>query len=152
MLPASGPEAWDLMARKPSARVVLNRSRMARVHLGLADGVGAVAAEIIEVANPPDATPYGVGLVQGGGWLLYKGDKKLAGAGLDGRQPKKPRSLRVRGTTLIVAIAGFGFPGRFQELGTVQAGAQPFLVPAERLVIPGKVDYLMRRHLAPFLP
>jgi hypothetical protein len=124
------------MARKPSARVVLNRASMSRVELALADGLGAVATAILQSADPPDATPYGTGLVDRGGMLVYIGDRKVAGMGLDGRQPRKPRSVRVRGTHGTQAIVGFGFPGRFQELGTIRHAAQPFLTPAADRVLP----------------
>lgn len=117
------------MARKPSARVVLARSALDRVDLAVADGVTEFVRTVIEVAEPPDATPYGEGLVTRGGWLVYAGPNKVAGGSLDGRQPKKPRALRVRDSHQIQGIAGFGFPGRFQEHGTATQAAQPFLTP-----------------------
>lgn len=123
-------------ARGPSARVVMNRQAIDQVQLAVGDGVLAVAEEIVRVATPPDATPFGEGLVDRGGWLGYVGSKKIGGGSLDGRQPKKPRSLRVRGSEVIVAIAGWGFPGRFQELGTAHHAAQPFATPARDRVAP----------------
>lgn len=118
------------MARKPSARVVLNRSKLDVVHLAIADGVEAIARTIVTITHPPDATPYGQGLVTEGGWLVYSGPDKVAGGSLTGNQPKKPRALQVQGTTGIVGIAGFGFPGRFQEVGTARQPARPFLMPS----------------------
>jgi hypothetical protein len=118
------------MARKPSARVVLNRAALDRVHLALADGVEEIARTIVETAEPPDAAPFGVGLPARGGWLVYDGSKKVAGGSLSGNQPKKPRAFAVRGTAGIQAIAGFGFPGRFQETGTVHQPARPWFTPA----------------------
>ncbi|HEY6568543.1 MAG TPA: hypothetical protein VI341_13590 [Actinomycetota bacterium] len=115
------------------------------VELALADGVNAVARAIVEGADPPDAAPYGVGLVTRGGWLTYIGDKKIDGGSTSGRQPKKPRSFRVKGTVGIVAIAGFSFPGRFQEFGTVHQAAKPFLAPARDRVVP-HVDSIMKRN------
>lgn len=114
------------MARKPTARVVLNRRSVNNVRLAVADGVNAVAKTIIVEGNPPDATPWGAGLVMRGGWLTYVDDKKVAGGGTDGRQPKKPRAFRVRGRDLIQAIAGWGFPARFQQFGTTKQAANPF--------------------------
>jgi len=37
---------------------------------------------------------------------------------------------------LIQAIVGYGFPGRFQEFGTVNQPARPFLSPAAQQVLP----------------
>lgn len=124
------------MARKRSARVVLARKALDGVTLAVADGANAVVQRIVEVANPPDATPFGSGLVTRGGWLTYVGGKKIDGGGTDGRQPKKPRAFRPRSAGYIVAMAGFGFPARFQEMGTVHHGSQPFLTPARDAVIP----------------
>lgn len=122
------------MARKNS-RLVLNRSRLDEVSLAVADGFGALAEAIVRNAKPPDAAPFGEGLVKRGGWLVYVGAKKVGGGGLDGRQPKKPRALKVKQHG-IVAIAGFGFPGRFQEFGTIHHRAQPFLSPAADRTVP----------------
>lgn len=121
---------------KPSARVVINRSKMTEVGLAIGDGMAEVMRTIVETADPPDATPFGEGLVTRGGYLVYQGPNKLAGWGQDGKQPKKPRAFRVAGTTAITAIAGFGFPGRFQEQGTVHHPAQPFLWPTAQAVEP----------------
>lgn len=115
---------------KTNARVVMNRKALDEVQLAIADGMEAVCREIVKTARPPDATPFGEGLVTRGGWLVYNGSKKIAGGSLDGKQPKKPRAMTVRGQRGISAIAGFGFPGRFQEMGTVNHSAQPFLWPA----------------------
>jgi hypothetical protein len=95
-----------------------------------------VAKTIVREARPPDATPYGEGLVTAGGTLVYVGSKKVGGWSQDGSEPRKPRALRVRGSDMVVAVAGFGFPGRFQEMGTVNHGAQPFLTPSRDRVEP----------------
>jgi hypothetical protein len=118
------------MARKPSARVTLNRKNLTRLHAAFADGIEEVLRTFVETAKPPDATPFGEGLVTRGGWLVYDGSKKVAGGSLEGIQPNKPRSFRVRGTAGIQGIAGFGFPARFQEAGTVHQPARPFGTPA----------------------
>ena len=117
------------MARKPSARVVLNRQALDSLHLALAEGVEEIARTIVETADPPDATPFGVGLVTSGGWAVYAGSKKVGGGSLDGTQPNKPRAFRPEPTG-VTGIAGFGFPARFQEIGTVHHAAQPFFTPA----------------------
>lgn len=138
------------MARKPSTRVVLNRAALAELDLALAEGVEEIVRTVIEVANPPDATPFGVGLVTQGGWLVYVGSKKVGGGSLVGLQPKKPRAFRVAGTEGIVAIAGFGFPGRFQETGTTNQPARPFLTPA-MLEVASAAPEIMRSVVGPRL-
>jgi hypothetical protein len=116
------------MARRRSARVTYNRRTHSALRLGLADGLLQVAEVIVQVADPPDATPFGEGLVTTG----------AAGAWVDGRKvggsSPKPRHSIPR--TGVAAIAGFGFPGRFQELGTIHQAPQPFLMPAVDAVVP----------------
>lgn len=131
------------MANKPSVRVVLNRSAMSKIELAVADGVYAVGLAMLAAADPPDATPYGVGLVRNGGVLGFIGRKKIAGFGLDGRQPTKPRAVRLidRRTQVVV---GFGFPGRFQELGTIRQPARPFLAPVVEQVAPSAPSIMAR--------
>jgi len=116
------------MARKASARVVLNRQALSEVHLALAEGVEEVCRTVIETADPPDAPPYGEGLVKGGGWLVYADSKKVGGGSLQGTQPKKPRAAAL--IAGITGIVGWGFPGRFLETGTSDTAAQPFFTPA----------------------
>lgn len=119
---------------KASSRVMLNRSALTRLGLGLANGVEEIVRTIVEDADPPDAPPFGVGLAKRGGWAVYQGSKKVGGGSMTGAQPKKPRDFKAaaRGIT---GIAGFGFPGRFQETGTVNHAAQPFLWPAAMRVL-----------------
>jgi hypothetical protein len=124
------------MARKPSARVVLNRAALNRVELAIADGFSAVGHAVLDTTEPPDATPFGEGLVTRGGFLVYAAGKKVDGFGQDGRQPAKPRAVRVQGESWLQLIVGFGFPGRFQELGTIRQPARPFLTPAAGRVLP----------------
>lgn len=132
---------------KRSSRVVLNRAAIDGVTLAIADGVFEVVKAIVEEAHPPDETPYGVGLVKAGGALTYVGPKKVNGFGLDGRQPAKPRAVKVAGTQGIVGVAGYGFPARFQELGTVHQPARPFLWPAVGRVVP-RIPGIMRQAAA----
>jgi HK97 gp10 family phage protein len=135
-----------------TSRVVLNRKAFEQVDLAIADGLFAVAEEVIAVARPPDAPPYGQGLVEGGGAIAYLGGKKVNGTTIGGKQVKKPRSLKVRDGEP-VAIAGFGFPARFVELGTVDTPAEPFLTPAVFQVEPDADVILskeIKRRLAGF--
>lgn len=124
------------MARGPSKRVVIAREKLDPVIRVIADGLFEVGKAIVEAADPPDATPYGEGLVRNGGVLAYVGPDKVAGFGLDGKQPRKPRSLATRGRQGIVVVAGFGFPGRFNEFGTIHNTPNPFLSPAADSVLP----------------
>jgi hypothetical protein len=117
------------MAR--TSRVELNRRALNDIALAFVDGVFEVGKAIIENADPPDATPFGQGLVTQGGVLVYVGPKQVHAWSLSGQKPQKPKKVRVKSETgNILGIVGFGFPGRFQELGTINHGAQPFLTPA----------------------
>jgi hypothetical protein len=118
------------MTPKRSARVRLNRGNLNALGLAVANGMESFVRRVVTDADPPDATPYGEGLVTQGGWLVYHRSKKVGGGSLQGKQPRKPRGFRVRGNESIEAIAGFGFPGRFQEMGTIHHAAQPFLWPS----------------------
>lgn len=132
------------MARKPSARVVLNRRNVHGVRLAIADGANAVAKELITTGRPPDAAPFGEGLVQVGGWLTYVDNQKVGGGGTDGRQPKKPRNVLAGVEDAVVAVAGWGFPGRFQQFGTVHHAADPFFTRDRDRIIP-RIPSIMAR-------
>lgn len=124
------------MARAYKSRVELNRKAFAEIELAEADALFEVAQEVLMAVDAPDAAPFGQGLVQGGGAIAYLGRKKVAATQIGGRDVKKPRSLRLKEGESAVAV-GYGFPGRFVELGTVDAPAQPFLTPAVARVVPG---------------
>jgi hypothetical protein len=109
------------MARKPSSRVVLNREAVEAIRLGSADGLHAAAEAIQDTVRPPDAEPYGRGLVKREGTATYVDGKKVAGTGT------APRGAAGQG---IVTVFGWGFPARFNELGTSRQPARPFFTPA----------------------
>jgi hypothetical protein len=137
-----------MVDRRRGSRVKINRKTVDQVRLAVADGAFAIAKAVVLEADPPDATPFGEGLVTTGGALAYVGPKKVAGWSEDGTQPKKPRAVRVRGTTdEIVAVGGFGFPALFNELGTVHQPARPFFLPAMNRVIP-RAPGIMRQAAA----
>lgn len=116
------------MAR--GSKVEFNRRNAERLELAIADGVFAVARHVVEQARPPDATPFGEGLVTRGGAIGWVRGKKIAQFSLSSANTvKKPRAVRVPRDGAF-AIGGFGFPARFQEIGTVHHGAQPFLLPS----------------------
>ncbi len=134
------------MARKPSARVVLNRQAVDQLRLAVADGLLEVGRTIIELAaeNAPDSPyepyPTGEGLPKQGGVLAMIDNQKVGGWSQRGTQPRKPKAAR--NSKGITVIAGFGFPARFAELGTVRTPAQPFLSPAEAEVRPHIPDII----------
>lgn len=135
------------MVRKTNARVVLNRQKFEGVRLVLADGLLEAGRQmVLEISNAaPDATPYGVGLLNQGAAIGYVDGKKIGDVSLDGRAPRKPRGARVKkGLTTIV---GWGFPGRFLEFGTSKMAARPFFTPAsKRIDVRGEVeDYVKPR-------
>ena len=121
------------MAR--TKRVELNRAAFEELDVAQADGLFALAVRVVRMAKPPDAPPYGQGLVEGGGALGFLGKKKIDGTLIGGRQIRKPRSLRLTSHEA-VAVAGFGFPAHFVELGTVDTAANPFLTRALAVVEP----------------
>lgn len=126
-----------------NSRVVLNRKAVEGVRLAIADGVHQVAKAVVQEADPPDDTPYGVGLVRAGGTLAYVDGKKIDDWSQDGTTVKKPRALRL-GKPSIVGVGGYGFPARFQELGTVHQPARPFLAPTRDRVV-GRIPSIMAR-------
>lgn len=110
------------MVRK-AARVAINRQNAGALRVAVADGLLRFAGAVVDAADPPDATPYGEGLVTSGGSVAFIDGRKVGG---DATKPSRERIPR----KAIVAFAGFGFPGRFQEIGTSHHAAQPFLWPA----------------------
>lgn len=121
--------------RKTSSRVVLNRAALDEVTLGMADGLLALADAVIAATTVPDATPYGMGLIETGSSVAYVLGKKVGGGA------SKPRTMRVK--SMGVAIAGgFGFPAHFAELGTIHQPARPFLTPALMATVPDAGAYV----------
>lgn len=104
-------------------RVVLDPKVVDEIRSAAAEGLLAFAEEILAKANPPDATPYGVGLVDNHGIAVFIDGRQVAG---DAQVPPQADVL----ATGISAFVGYGFPGRFQELGTINQAARPFLTPA----------------------
>jgi hypothetical protein len=122
-----------------TTRVEINRKAFDAIQLGAADGLFEIANRIVDGANPPDSPrlpyPIGKGLPQQGGAAAWIGKKKVNNASMDGSTVAKPRSLvLVEGQA--TAIAGFGFPARFVELGTIDTPAEPFLTPSAMREVP----------------
>ena len=123
------------MARAYKSRVEFNRKAFAALELAEADALHDVARVVLQVVDVPDAPPFGQGLREGGGAITYLGKKKVAATQIGGRDVSKPRTLRLKVDEVVTAV-GFGFPGRFVELGTVDAPANPFLTRAVASVLP----------------
>ena len=109
---------------KPTARTVLNRERLHEVDFALAKGLERLAEDVLERTDPPDAPVYGVGLIENGAYISYVDGKRVGGT-----TGKKPKSFKVRGQGVSIAV-GFPFPARFNEIGTVKQPARPFFAPA----------------------
>ena len=142
------------MASKVSVRVVTNRAALNAITLGLADGMQAIGERIVKSARPPSdvgtETPAEAAeekaerrppLTKNGGAATWVNGRKVAGFGLDGKQPGKPRSAKLAKPG-ITMIAGFGFPGRFHETGTIRQSAHPFLSPAAAEVYPDALQIM----------
>lgn len=129
---------------KVNARTVLNKKALNAITAGFVDAFAAMGERFVEVVKPPDAEPFGKGLVTTPDWGVWAGSKKVAGTA------SKPRAARLNRTGLTL-IAGEGFPGRFQEMGTVNHPAQPHVTPAMLQVIPDAAGFIkpaVRRRLA----
>ena len=114
---------------KPTVRTVLNRERLQELDGALAKGLELLAMQVISSANPPDAPPYGQGLVANGRFISYVDGKRVGGDA-----DKKPKAMKVRGRGIVVGI-GYPFPSKFQEMGTVKQPPRPFLTPAVMAVV-----------------
>jgi HK97 gp10 family phage protein len=123
------------MARRISTRTVINRKALDAISAGWADGFEEMGQAVIDTARPPDATPYGEGLVTSGDWGVWAYGKKVGGTAA------KPRNSGV-GKDRVTLLVGYGFPARFQEFGTVHHAPQTFLTPAMNEVIPGAEAFL----------
>jgi hypothetical protein len=123
------------VARKVTARTVLNKQALNAIAQGFAEGMGALGQAIIEITKPPDAAPFGEGLVTTGDWGVWAGTKKVGGTAT------KPRGVKLSKTG-ITLIAGYDFPGRFQELGTIHQPARPFFTPSVVEEIPQTEEHL----------
>jgi hypothetical protein len=119
-------------------RIELNRKAFDAITLAVADGAFALAVSIVEGADVPDAPPYGQGLVEGGGVVAFVGRKRVA---VSRPGVKKPRACRLTPFGITVA-GGYGFPGKYQEQGTVHQSPQPFLTPALMEGLPGAEGFI----------
>jgi hypothetical protein len=134
------------------SRVEINRAALDEIELGLADGVFGIVSAIATRASEraPDATPYGEGLVDKIGGAVWVRARKVAEmtTGSDGRADK-PRGLTLKSAgAAIVGFVGAGFPGLFNELGTVRMSAQPFLTPSAMEVLGSQAQIILSSAMA----
>jgi len=140
-MPSPKIPSAKLLARR-AAKVVLNRAALDEVVRKAADGAFEFAKSIIDGADVPDATPFGEGLVTQGGVIAYVDRKLVATYAKNGDSVKKPRGAKLgKG---IVIVGGYGFPGRFQETGTVKQAARPFLTPEVMADLPDAEVFIKR--------
>ncbi len=118
-----------------AARVIVDRAALDAITLAVADGAFGLAKEVVGGSDAPDATPFGVGLLQGGGVLAFVGSKRVGAWATGPVLPfTKPRAAKL--SKGITVIGGFGFPARFQEAGTIHHPADPFLTPELMATLP----------------
>jgi len=119
-------------------RTVVNHRKIKELREGNEEGMAAMGRDMIEGADVPDAPPIGRGLIETGGYVVTRGDNHIAG------DAEVPRSVDTgKGVTL---VAGWGFPSRFLEFGTIKMAAQPFVTPAWLRVSGNMVKYLRTAH------
>lgn len=125
-------------------RMVINRAAVDQIILATADGLFELAKAIVMAADVPDAAPFGVGLVQGGGVIAFVGNKRVGVWSKTGDTVKKPRAAKLspKGSDGVTVVFGYGFPGRFQEAGTIKQAGHPFLTPAALATIPEAEGYI----------
>lgn len=125
------------------SRVVLDRAEIDRVVIAAGVGAYEFANDVIDDAadNAPDATPYGVGIVTGGGVVAFANGRQIGSWSARG-ETDAPRALDTAGRGQIAVAGGFRFPARFQELGTIHHGSQPFLSPALSRRLPRFGEYV----------
>ena len=127
-MPSPKAPSEKLIARR-AAKVVLNHAALDEISRAAVDGFFEFAKSILTSADVPDATPYGEGLIDHGGAIAYVGKQLVASYAMNPGDPtvKKPRGAKLGPG--VVVIAGYGFPARFQEAGTIHQPARPFLTP-----------------------
>jgi hypothetical protein len=125
-------------------RMVINRAAVDQIILATADGLFELGKKIVADADVPDAAPYGVGLVQGGGVIAFVGNKRVAVWSKTGDSVKKPRAAKLspKGSMGVTVVFGYGFPGRFQEAGTIHQPSKPFLTPSALATLPAAEDLI----------
>jgi hypothetical protein len=139
-------------APRTTARLVLNQSVLNDVQKALAFGLLNLGEKIAQEASANAAVSederYGHVRDQWGA-AVYVDGKKISDISADGSAVNKPRAFRAgKG---LAGLVGFGFPGRFLEVGTSDTRAQPFLSPAAQRAVGSAVETI-RAGAAPHWP
>jgi hypothetical protein len=88
-------------------------------------GVAHLAAARSRITPPPGRSGHSTGAMSAGGSVtLYMQGGETVAEGGPARSPADGASAA------IVAVVGFPFPARFQEIGTAKQPAYPFLGPS----------------------
>jgi hypothetical protein len=117
---------------KVSSRTVINRKALTTIRAAFVDGMEQVGKDLIGLTDPLDDPTTKHRIV--GDWGVWVDGRKVAGTAT------KPRAASVKsGITL---LAGFPFPMRFGELGTIRQPARPRFSPTLHQVIPGTGRYM----------
>jgi hypothetical protein len=133
------PSARTIANRK--ARVVMNRSVLDALQLGMADGLLEIGERIIAEArdaaprDPEKAAERGVPMMADTGKaIVYALGKKVGG---DEGGTGKPRAMKTPKTQVVLGV-WFSSPiAHFAELGTIKETPRPFLLPAFNANIAG---------------
>lgn len=121
----------------------INRAKLNEAQEAVAEGLLRLSeAIVLEAASVVhDAPPHGTGLLDAWGYAAYVDRRKIGDGSADDTPVAKPRASRL-GKQGLSAIAGFGFPGRFEEMGTVDTPSHPFLTPAVMRIVPRAVSII----------
>lgn len=125
------------MARRETRATVVNRQALDAIRRGFVEGMAEQGRAVIADTNPPDDDPIGQGLVAEGDWGVWADGKKVAGTA------RKPRGANVK--TGVTLLAGYPFPARFNEIGTVHQPGRPFFTPTVLRDLPGIAESHFRR-------
>lgn len=132
-MPSPKVASEKLIARR-KAKVVMNRSALDALQLGMADGLLEIGERIIAQAkanaprDPETAAARGVPMMADTGHaVVYALGKKVGG---DEGNTGKPRGMKTSRNRVDLGV-WFSAPiSHFVELGTVKMVARPFLTPA----------------------
>lgn len=120
------------MARRISSKTVLNRKSLTLLRGAFVDGMEQIGIDLIARTEPLDDPTTQEKII--GDWGIWVDGKKVAGTAT------KPRRENVKsGITL---LAGFPFPMRFGEMGTIDQPSRPRFSPTLSEVIPDAHRYI----------